>query len=347
MTIGINGRSLATAVLARCLQINNADFVIGGDTDKNPSGPQYICINDVAISLLQDLFPELIGSGKPLGNELVMREVIWGDDATPKRISQQALVADVRGLTTRLFELMPEVQVDDGSYCIDWDVNPGTPKQNHLVVGDRVMLTSEVELQNPIDPARSLMESLLDGWMFLAPIDKSRGILQAMTPKPPADPLDRLRELLDHSALIAPHIGGVEQAHMFSAAPSICLPIVGKDSLYIGNPGVRLDPISGEGVPFAIRTAILAAAVLTHDGDATDAVDHYQQRILSSFQKHLSGCQEFYMDAFSLDREWVLELRKSQIARTALESAFARSDEAAFPFRLEGLKLNSLAAPLH
>ncbi|WP_421906668.1 hypothetical protein [Mameliella sp.] len=337
MTIRINGRSLATAVLARCLQLKGASFTLAAGADRPPSGPQFICINDVAISLLRDLFPALWVGGDGPGHALTMREVIWGDDPVPQRIAQEGRVVDVGALTSRLFDMLDRVEMDTKG-PVEREVNSTTCRSNMLQTGDRTMLTSRVELNRPIAPARSLIESLMDGWMFLAPIDAASGILQAMVPKSPADPSARLRAMLDQSALISPHVARLGAIKNFPAAPAIRLPLAGPGGIFVGGPGVRLDPVSGEGAPFAIRTAILAAAVLTCQDAVEDAAGHYRQRIVTSFLNHLDGCQSFYAEAFCVDADWQLELRKSRIARTMLQAAIAETEKVP-SLRLEGLNL--------
>ncbi|SLN67613.1 hypothetical protein ROG8370_03153 [Roseovarius gaetbuli] len=340
MTIRIHGRTLATAVLARCLRQKGAEVVLAEATQHPHRGSQYICINDVAISLLGDLFPGIWTTGADLGHDLVMREVIWGDDAIPQRIRQQGKVIDVGVLTNRLFALLEEIEVDDDTpRTTTWHVNPAAGADQQLQTGDRAMLTARVELTRPLDPPRSMIESLTDGWMFLAPINRASCILQAMVPRPVPDARHKLKSMLDQSALIAPQVAAFEQAAQFPAAPAIRLSMAEAGKIFVGTPAARLDPISGEGAPFAIRTAILAAAVLTHDGPAAEAIDYYQQRILTSFLSHLSGCQTFYADAFFLDADWQLELRKSGIARSVLAPVLRKSDGMAPKLRLEGLSL--------
>lgn len=337
MTVRIHGRSLATAVLARCLQLKRADFVLADGAGRPPAGPQYICINDVAISLLRDLFAALWAGGGGPGFELTMREVIWGDDPVPRRIGQEARVVDVAALASRLFDLLDPVEVDT-ERRVRVEVNPPAGASNVLQTGDRVMLASRVALTRPITPARSLIESLMDGWMFLAPIDDASGILQAMVPKRLPDPAARLRAMLAQSALVAPQVAQLGAVSGFPAAPAIRLPIAGPAGVFVGGQGVRLDPVSGEGAPFAVRTALLAAAVLTFDGPVEDAFAHYRHRILTSFLSHLGGCTSFYGQAFCKDAGWQSEMRKSSIARRMLETAFPEAEQAP-QLRLDGLDL--------
>lgn len=340
MSIRINERSLATAVLARCLRIKGADFVLVDGAETPLTRPSHICINDVAISLLGQFFPGIWRDGTATCRDLEMREVLWGEDAVPRRIRQEAKVIDASALTNRLFAMLDAAGPSGAAAPVTWQVNPGSGGAKLLRTGERAMLTLRVDLARPLDPPRSLVESLMDGWMFLAPIDADSAILQAMIPKPVADTAARLQAMLDQSSLIAPHVTATGPVLQFPAAPAIRLPIAEETGqILIGGRGARLDPVSGEGAPFAIRTAILAAAVLTHDGPVAQAVDLYQRRILTSFLSHLAGCQSFYADAFSGDADWQMELRKSGIARSMLKPAFGDADGSDLPLRLDGLTL--------
>ena len=341
MTIQLYGRHLSTAVCARCLQLNNASFVFKDLPVVAAPRPQYICINDVAISLLKDLFPTLWADGDDLGYQLSEREVIWGEDPTPQRIRQDARVVNVGHLTERLFEALGDIKQGSNSDPVSWEVNPPDSLPGMLSIGDRVMITARIALTRPLVPARSLMESLMNGWMFLAPIDSIHGILQFMTAKPPADPEFFLTNALSQSYLIAPYVESIEEVGLFPAAPAISLPLVNNQQILIAGKGVRLDPISGEGYPFAIRSAILGAAVMMHQGSSSDVAAHYTERTLSSFLSHLAGCYAFYSEALSDDPEWRVELRKNELATQALEQYFPDIRAPDFQYRLDGFSLVS------
>lgn len=335
----LNGKSLATAVLARCLQRAGSEFVLVDGGERRPLRPQFVCINDVAIALLRDLFPGVFSQGREPGYSLGMREVIWSDDPVPQRIRQEAIVVDLGHLTQVLLDDLDVAPVEKVDHPVVLDVNPASDAVRFLSVGDRAMLVTQVDLANPIEPARSLVESLLDGWLFLAPTDKGSAVLQAMVPLPPDNPRKRLRDMLGQSSLIAPYVGGHGQIDVIPAAPGVHLPLIDDGKIFVGGAGVRLDPVSGEGVPFAIRSAMLAAAVLTHRGQAETVQAHYFQRTLTSFLSHLSGCRNFYAEAFADNPAWQLEMQKSAIAASALKQAIVLPDADQFRFRLEGFRL--------
>lgn len=339
MTIRLNGRSLASVVLARCLQMAGEDFLLAAGACKPHPRPQFVCINSVAIALLRDLFPRVFSGGQSPGYPVEMREVIWSDDRVPSRIRQSDMVVDMGQLTQRLLDDLGSVLLETDGRPAMLEVNPTSDTRPFLSLGNRSLLVTRVDLTRPLEPARSQMESLLDGWIFLAPLDEESALLQAMVAVPPTDPGLRLKEMLVQSSLIAPRVAKISHVDVIPAAPGIHLPLAGDREIFIGGAGIRLDPVSGEGVPFAIRSAILAAGVLTHEGQAAEVRTHYTRRMLTSFLSHLSGCQAFYSDCFSGDPGWRLELQKSAIAASALERAASLPCKPVFQFRLEGFQL--------
>ncbi|MEP3329684.1 hypothetical protein [Sedimentitalea sp.] len=341
MTIRLNGRSLVTAALARCLQLRGLDVVLSDEAAAPASVPRHICINDVAISLLGDLFPDL--GQAPIGHALTGREVIWADDPVPRLVAQEARVVDAALLTERLFATLDVTRRDEAA--ITWDVNLPDEAVPMLSFGDRILLTATVQLNNPLQPSRSLMESLTRGWIFLAPVDCGSAILQVMLPTP-ADAEGQLAHMLSQSTLVAPHVGEIGTTQCFPAAPAIRLAPTRGHRLFVGGPGMRLDPVSGEGLPTALRSAILAAAVIAHDGREPGAASmHYLDRTTATLLHHLSGCRSFYSDAFGDDPVWRLELRKSALAEAALRNVSGVSEKPEFRFRLEGLKLVDAMPP--
>lgn len=340
--VRVHGRSVASAVLLRCLTDKGIAASVAPDLPRpGPGAPQLLCINDVALSLLRDLFPALWRDGPP-GYPLEGRAVLWSDDPHPRLIRQEALVIDARALGERLFALLGDVPVSD--VRAPWEVNSPDSPAPMIPAGDRVMLVARVSLNAPLRPARSLMESLLDGWIFFAPDSDTTGIVQAMVPLPPRDPGAALDALLGQSTLVAPAIAGFGTVQVIPAAPGLRVPLAAPGRLHVGHPGARLDPVSGEGLPFALRTAILASAVIGHE-EPEDALRHCNRRVVTSVLSHIDGCARFYDEAFPTSRTWRAELGKGAMIRAMLADLDWPEGAA---LRLDGLSLvpDALTRPL-
>ena len=94
-----------------------------------------------------------------------------------------------------------------------------------------------------------------------------------------------------------------------------------------------MDPISGEGSPFAIRSGILAAAVVADISEgrikASAAQRHFADRLAITMLAHLEGSKAFYTEAFGQHIGWKEELRQSGLAhKTITELTQAPQPEA-------------------
>jgi hypothetical protein len=167
------------------------------------------------------------------------------------------------------------------------------------------------------------VEFAADGWMILIPHNLQEGTLQWCSPAT-TEPED----WLEQSNLIAPQISGLNDERCFNVAPTIELPMCGQTDeggwIIAGEQAANLDPISGEGTPFSLRSAILAAAAIEaiRDNriDANGALLHYQSRLTKTFIEHLKGYLSYYHDTFGHHPNWQDELSQTQFLIERLES---------------------------
>ena len=182
-----------------------------------------------------------------------------------------------------------------------------------LIGGQRVIVTAEVQ-DTPKSAYTCYMESLADGWLFYAPVNGSGAMLQACLPITPANPRRALLECLYQSTTISTFVNDLQKINCFFSAPYLEWPLCGLGWLMVGEPAIKIDPVSGEGTPFALRSAILAGAVI--DAILSDripdisALNHYQTRLTHSFISHLRGCIQFYREVFSTNLAWQTEINQ-------------------------------------
>ena len=208
------------------------------------------------------------------------------------------------------------------------------------------MVTAEI----PRDPSTlgdsCYIESVTDGWLFYAPLTKDSGLLQACLPRLPTNPRRAVLDLLYYSQLISPLVKQLNQVRCFSTAPRLQLPLSGSKWLMLGQPAIKLDPISGEGTPFALRMGILAAAVI--DGmfknptAASALLNHYQTRLTHSFLAHLQGCSEYYQLVFGNHQLWQGEIKQMIDTGRDLSSRLQQQPKSHLNYQLIGLQLHEL-----
>jgi flavin-dependent dehydrogenase len=123
----------------------------------------------------------------------------------------------------------------------------------------------------------------------------------------------------------------------FAAHPRIVDPLGGPGWLCGGTAAVAFDPISGDGTGYAIREAILAAAVMRSEAVPADLLAHYRARVVAGFKRHLEACRQFYATG-GTGPWWREELARIE------DGIRWCGPEPEFRFRLEGFDLKPGAA---
>lgn len=306
------------------------------DRDSTAGFSPQLVLNDVALSLLNDLFP---GVDLTLGHELDQRVVAW-ENPNPDTIKQQSLSIHQGQLRQILSDYLAEQGIRPQRVDVEQMPQPGKWQiwtqrkplasfldkaqinRHRLTSGVRKIHAASVKLSHHCQKSSYVVESADDGWMILIPHNLQQGTLQWCSPAT-TEPED----WLEQSKVIAPQISGLNDERCFNVAPTIALPMCGQtdDGCWIiaGEQAANLDPISGEGTPFSLRSAILAAAAIEaiRDNriDASDALLHYQSRLTKTFIEHLKGCLSYYHDTFGHHPNWQEELARTQFLIEQLE----------------------------
>ena len=314
-------------------------------------GPTVLLGHDT-LDLLRTLFST--SNFTLLGHSIQGRDVLWGEAPLTQLIAPAQTMA-LSSLVKHLeAALSPSVTLlaDPPQYHSRslWQVD-ATGRHSNLATqitgttansfGQRCMVTIPVELK----PGRSNhvgMELLQLGWMFLCPTSPHSGVLQVMLPQVPPQPELAIQVALSQSQLIGEQLASVasEVPYISPAAPQI-LPILGSDRwLAIGAAACTFDPICGDGIGQAIRSALLASAVMlscSEDIPLTDALKHYHLRHRHTFAWHLHHIYNYYQPLLS-QPDWFEELAKT---RQFLDShgAYNLLSRSQFAYQLKDLVL--------
>jgi flavin-dependent dehydrogenase len=205
--------------------------------------------------------------------------------------------------------------------------------------GRRIMLCAEVALRNAADPDTCWIEAGAQGWVFLAPLGRRRAVVQAAFPEAPERAsATALAEMVGTMPRIASLVADLETpVQLHRIAPAVRDPLAGDEWLALGGTAMALDPICGDGTGQALRSGLLAAAVVTalaEGGDRTMLVAHFTRRLVRSFAAHLAACSQFYQPAL-FGPSWQREIAETQAAAAAF--AFAR--QTVQEFALQNLRL--------
>ncbi|MEH1902142.1 MAG: hypothetical protein V7L04_12190 [Nostoc sp.] len=324
--VAVVGDSLSAYAVVAALAKLGYDCDLLCDPAKSHFSGRSLVLNDISETLLAELFPD-VNLGV-YSQRLTHRWVRWGTQ--PVQVEQPALAIRSHSLLELLrnSKVMQHSRVIDANQLTAQEISQNyawtvytrhkqgaitLPKSSQsLVGGQRVMVTAEV--QDTSKSAHAYIESLADGWLFYAPVDHSGAMLQACLPITPANPRRALLECLYQSTRISAFVNDLQKVDCFSSAPHLQWPLCGSGWLMVGEPAIKIDPVSGEGTPFALRSAILAGAVIDailSDGiPDISALSHYQTRLTHSFISHVRGCIQFYREVFSTNLAWLAEINQ-------------------------------------
>jgi flavin-dependent dehydrogenase len=288
-----------------------------------PSAPADLVLNEATIAVLTRVWDDPEERLLDGGHQLTGRSVRWGRDAAPVQVPASAVVVDGQRLVDALEQRLPTaVRRAEVAPAADWTVRAAVRPAGNPPVGRRVLLAGHAPMPST---AVSRMATTGRGWVGVVPVGNGRGLVQAMTPVPPEDPAGFLAEEIEAAGLGGFVTEPPPQVTVMPAAPWLSRQRAEPGRLHIGGAVLRLDPVSGSGAGHALRTAILAAAVIRgiRDGHpAADLLGHYHRRLGAAFHDHLTGCAVHYRAAFD-SPEWTGELH---ITATALTGQAAQLD---------------------
>ncbi|MFC8451443.1 hypothetical protein [Kitasatospora sp. NPDC057223] len=319
VTVTLAGSGLAELTCARLLAERGHRIRLPA---REPAGPRPLLLNAPTLELFRSLWPEDPAALLPGAVRLTGRLVGWGAGTAPRRLAQPALLVDGTALAARLAALLADRCSGAGPH--DWLVTAAPGGQP--AAGRRRLLAGEALLARGVDERTARLECTTLGWLQLTPLGDGRALLQAMVPGPVERPAALLARLLAGSRLApllrrAPNsAAAVEAAPRLHPAPATAPaaaaagPAPGR--LVVGAGAIRYDPLSGTGTAQALRTAILAAAVIDSAARGTPPgplCTHYTARLAAAFREHLDRCAALYGEAFPWPA-WQDEIDAARVA---------------------------------
>ncbi|MCJ8269756.1 MAG: hypothetical protein MJK04_10185 [Psychrosphaera sp.] len=166
------------------------------DRDSTAGFSPQLVLNDVALSLLNDLFP---GVDLSQGHELDQRLVAW-ENPNPDKIKQRSLSIHQGQLRQALSEYLGERGIK--AQRVDFNQMPQPEKwqiwtqrkplasfldkaqinRHRLSSGERKIHAASVKLSRHCQKSSYVVESTDDGWMILIPHNLQQGTLQWCSP---------------------------------------------------------------------------------------------------------------------------------------------------------------------
>ncbi len=273
------------------------------------AGPRPLLLTAPTLDLLRSLWGGGLVDDAP---RLTHRRVRWGAHAPAARFAQPAWVVDGAVLAHRMRARLGPLPAPDGPGR--WTITARTGAEpapaGHLrQAGRRHLLVGTATLRPGEDAATAVLATTDLGWLQLTPLGAGDCLVQAMVPGPARDPAALLGRILADSPLGAAlgrpprSAAAVAAAPRLHPAPALApTPARPHGRLTVGAGAIRFDPLSGTGTAQALRTAILASAVVDADAAGIPApplCGHYARRLRAAYAEHLRSCAALYGTAFT------------------------------------------------
>jgi flavin-dependent dehydrogenase len=290
-----------------------------------------VTLNAVTVRLLHDIFGDMnyVLRDAQLINQ---HHINWDRNSSDEFTPSSGITLDGGVLSARLLDVLrQDAQIivsqetrgerDEGSF--EWRVyatnGPSADNNNSSIVptsfGQRHAISAEVLLHDDSECATSRIESTPAGWLFLAPLAKGRGVLQGIVSQKPNDSGQTLRAVLGQTRQIKHIVRHVSATtYAVPCAPKKLSEMSGANWLATGTAACSYDPLCGDGTGYAVRAAILAAAVLEAIDRGTPTkslLNYYKLRLTYAFYTHIRSCLSLYLDG-GFDDSWRSELALMQ-----------------------------------
>ncbi|MEU9271200.1 hypothetical protein AB0E04_38010 [Streptomyces sp. NPDC048251] len=279
-----------------------------GTAGAGATGARPLLLAGPALELLDSLWgPGLLDGAW----EVTHRHVRWGD-GPPTRFAQASRVVDGAEVAVRMRERLAEHGMDEGRT----DPPEGPPgwvvtarAVPERAAGRRRLLAGTAPLRPGADERTAVLGTAEAGWAQLTPLGRGAALVQAMVPGPAGDPIALLARLATETGLGAllrhspRSAAAVPAAPLLHPAPATAPAGDAPGRLLLGAGAIRYDPLSGTGTAQALRTGILAAAVIDAAVRGTAApralCAHYAARLRAAYVEHQRSCARLYGSAFA------------------------------------------------
>lgn len=176
----------------------------------------------------------------------------------------------------------------------------GRPEKPLLRSGDRTAWQWLVPWTTD-RPSALLKADTANGWVFVATAPGGRLMVQLMRPGNFANTdwvqaISAATQLLENTpfAAAAPKIAA-RPATMIDATPLFSAPIGPDGAIRLGDATAAGDPLAGDGVGRALRTAVMAVVALTDSGfTRTCTLNDYSHRLIEAHKTHLESSARYY-----------------------------------------------------
>lgn len=331
----VEGTGISALTAARLLDAAGADVVVAGVIQDND---RLVAIPLSSLQMTAELWDvrveELL-----TGHISKTRQVSWESD-DGMRIADSAMITNLAQFTHRLRQILEKSRVifaDDAHACDapDWALLANRPIPNDAAAGTRVVLRAQIAPMPDLTEG-PLVAAVQDGWVFAAQSHQVAAEIFLFTPAEHLTEVPRTYIRRAAEEVFSSPVTVYANFPPATAAPALAQCAGWDRTLLLGETALRLDPLRGDGIGYAVRGALLAQAVVM-DALRSDVphlyVEHYDRRLRQVFRDHVGNCCRHYLAC------WNAALWKDEIARmtSALDSHGSTTSD--FSYQLHGRTL--------
>lgn len=263
----------------------------------SPPSPRRVALNEASLFLLDRIWgADLVRTASH--HVLERRILVWGTEE-PLVLDDRAAVVGTDALIaamTRAANGNARLARSVGQAAGDCDIVAAgmAPHDRILSGGARMAVQADAILAKSADRHAMLVEAVEQGWLIVLPVGESKATVMGVT----AGNAPCLKRLLAQSRYARLAVAEIaEPSRPSSAAPCLYVPPCDPAAMHVGGSALRLDPISGDGIASALRSAHLAVLLFMEglnapDGGFPDTL--YQRRLARAMRAHLGGIARLY-----------------------------------------------------
>ena len=295
----VNGQGIAAITTA--WELAGRGFSVNV-TGHRPSRSLPLVLEEHTVELIENTYGIRLTNG--LQSQPISRRVIRGWGSSESVVKTRSLGVTLDSLTDVLRARLQSrfarsvswsEPIPESESCSDFRIEASGRNQRGLSFGNRAATMATVKIQHSLNAC--VLERTDFGWAFLVPHCDQHGTLFGFAADSESDPT----EILDSTVFnhFRPErIRLRDQAKPWRAcSPQLNRPLVTQSNLLVGESAFTLDPICGDGVGYAARSALLAATAVVDRFKADfRGLRYYSARLHRTFLAHLVGCANMYSD---------------------------------------------------
>jgi len=289
---------------------------------ENPVQP--VVMNEITFKILADIWGS--GSWLDLLKFISGGLVNWGDK--PVKVVKSFFAVDLSLFKDYLVQYLCKIKkinfiynvpdsIDDYDFVID-----ASGKKSYFTTlcssytkyafGKRKMIVGISPMISKVN--LSIIEALDDCWIYAAPINSEKALIQLMHPDTAKFDDEKFRQSISKTEYIKNIVeNNVAELKEFNAFPSVLNDIFSNNRVSLGDSASSFDPICGDGLGNGLRSAILVSAIIKaiRSGEPTEKCQiHYKRKLYNTFSDHLKNCMLYYTNCKSFKgKYWKEEMK--------------------------------------